>query len=310
MTSYVRSTSSRAWRAPRANDCGPAAHRRDPDGGAYPLPTLIRSLTRAYADLDINVRETLTPKLIQELAEGRLDTAIVALPVSEPSFEEVALFAEDFLLVRPGADAGQADARRQDASGDEVAFAGGGSLLSRSGLVVLQPAFRAAARIVGRQALSRRWSRWWRRNWRDIDSGNGGRGRDAFRARVRHAVRQSEAFANHRHDLAPDQSIDQTAYADFGRRAPIRRRTARAAPSRRRRHAGFAGAWPRRGAKSTAGTRSSRKNAPSPLLTNRAAPGSGRRQFPALVPRSKFTRLARVRTPRRCRDPRPRDRAT
>jgi len=38
--------------------------------------------------------------------EGRLDTAIVALPVSEPSLTEVALFAENFLLVRPGEDAG------------------------------------------------------------------------------------------------------------------------------------------------------------------------------------------------------------
>jgi len=72
----------------------------------YLLPTIIRNLTRQYADLDINVRETLTPKLIQELAEGRLDTAIVALPVSEPSFAEVALFAEDFVLVRPGEDEG------------------------------------------------------------------------------------------------------------------------------------------------------------------------------------------------------------
>jgi LysR family hydrogen peroxide-inducible transcriptional activator len=73
----------------------------------YLLPTIIRNLTRMYADLDINVRETLTPKLIQELAEGRLDTAIVALPVSEPSFTEVALFAEDFVLVRPGEDEGK-----------------------------------------------------------------------------------------------------------------------------------------------------------------------------------------------------------
>ncbi|HYA72620.1 MAG TPA: LysR substrate-binding domain-containing protein [Roseiarcus sp.] len=73
----------------------------------YLLPAIIRGLTRTYADLDINVRETLTPKLIQELAEGRLDTAIVALPVSEPSFAEVALFAEDFVLVRPAADEGK-----------------------------------------------------------------------------------------------------------------------------------------------------------------------------------------------------------
>jgi len=78
-----------------------------PTVAPYLLPTIIRSLTRVYADLDINVRETLTPRLIQELAEGRLDTAIVALPVSEPSFAEVALFSEDFLLVRPGADEGK-----------------------------------------------------------------------------------------------------------------------------------------------------------------------------------------------------------
>src|ERR1700688_3732102 len=72
----------------------------------YLLPTVIGNLTRLHPELDIHVRETLTPKLIQELAEGRLDTAIVALPVSEPSLTEVALFAENFLLVRPGKDEG------------------------------------------------------------------------------------------------------------------------------------------------------------------------------------------------------------
>lgn len=73
----------------------------------YLLPTIIRSLAEIYVDLDINVRETVTPKLIRELAEGRLDAAIVALPVSEPSFVEVALFTEDFLLVRSSAHDGE-----------------------------------------------------------------------------------------------------------------------------------------------------------------------------------------------------------
>ena len=71
----------------------------------YLLPTVIENLTRIHPELDIHVREALTSKLLQELAEGRLDTAIVALPVSEPSLTEVALFAESFLLVRPEADA-------------------------------------------------------------------------------------------------------------------------------------------------------------------------------------------------------------
>jgi LysR family transcriptional regulator, hydrogen peroxide-inducible genes activator len=72
----------------------------------YLLPEVIGNLARMHPELDIHVRETLTPKLIQELADGRLDTAIVALPVSERSLVEVALFSEHFLLVRPGEDEG------------------------------------------------------------------------------------------------------------------------------------------------------------------------------------------------------------
>jgi LysR family hydrogen peroxide-inducible transcriptional activator len=48
----------------------------------------------------VHVREALTSKLIAEIGEGRLDTAIVALPVSEPTLTEVVLFTERFLLVR------------------------------------------------------------------------------------------------------------------------------------------------------------------------------------------------------------------
>jgi LysR family hydrogen peroxide-inducible transcriptional activator len=68
----------------------------------YLLPTVIGNLKRMHSELDIHIREALTAKLIEELAEGRLDAAIVALPVSEPSLIEVALFAEKFLLVRAG----------------------------------------------------------------------------------------------------------------------------------------------------------------------------------------------------------------
>src|SRR5262249_41855473 len=72
----------------------------------YLLPKVIENLARIHPQLDIHVRETLTSKLIQDVAEGRLDTAIVALPVSEPSLTEIALFSENFLLVRPGEDEG------------------------------------------------------------------------------------------------------------------------------------------------------------------------------------------------------------
>jgi LysR family hydrogen peroxide-inducible transcriptional activator len=73
-----------------------------PTVAPYLLPRILRNLTRLHPGLDLHVRETVTPKLIQELSEGRLDTAIVALPISEPSLAEEALFSENFVLVRPG----------------------------------------------------------------------------------------------------------------------------------------------------------------------------------------------------------------
>ncbi len=66
----------------------------------YLLPRIIADLTGAFPGLDIQVRETMTPKLAQELSDGLLDTAIVALPVSDPAFVEVPILTETFVLVR------------------------------------------------------------------------------------------------------------------------------------------------------------------------------------------------------------------
>ncbi len=71
----------------------------------YLLPGLIGHLSRTHAELDVHIRETVTPRLIEELGDGQIDTAIVALPLSEPGFEEVPLFDESLVLVRPLSDA-------------------------------------------------------------------------------------------------------------------------------------------------------------------------------------------------------------
>lgn len=77
-----------------------------PTVGPYLLPRVVTGLSHRFPGLDLHLRETVTHRLIAELAEGRLDAAIVALPVSEPALTEVPLFAEEFVLVRP---AGEAD---------------------------------------------------------------------------------------------------------------------------------------------------------------------------------------------------------
>jgi LysR family hydrogen peroxide-inducible transcriptional activator len=76
-----------------------------PTVAPYLLPRVVADLTRANPDIDLQIREAVTPTLLQEVRDGRLDTAIVALPVSEPSLLETALFSEAFVLVRPLAEA-------------------------------------------------------------------------------------------------------------------------------------------------------------------------------------------------------------
>lgn len=73
----------------------------------YLLPALIGKLGSTYPDIDVHIRETVTPKLIEELGGGQIDTAIVALPLAEPGFEEVPLFTENLMLVRPQSQADQ-----------------------------------------------------------------------------------------------------------------------------------------------------------------------------------------------------------
>ncbi len=72
-----------------------------PTVAPYLLPQIVTGLSQSFPKLEFRIRETLTQNLIAELRDGRLDTAIVALPVSEPGFTEQPLFEEEFVLVRP-----------------------------------------------------------------------------------------------------------------------------------------------------------------------------------------------------------------
>lgn len=76
-----------------------------PTIGPYLLPQVIRRLSARFPNLDIRLRESVTPRLIDDVRDGALDAAILALPVSEPSLAEHPIFSESFLLVRPAEDA-------------------------------------------------------------------------------------------------------------------------------------------------------------------------------------------------------------
>lgn len=76
-----------------------------PTVAPYLLPEIIKELAERRPGLDLRPREAVTQKLLADLREARLDALIVALPVSEPALTETALFEEEFVLVRPHADA-------------------------------------------------------------------------------------------------------------------------------------------------------------------------------------------------------------
>lgn len=75
-----------------------------PTVAPYLLPAVIRRLGELFPAVDLRPREAVTQKLIEDLTSGRLDVAIVALPVLEPVLQELPLFEEEFVLVRPSAD--------------------------------------------------------------------------------------------------------------------------------------------------------------------------------------------------------------
>ncbi len=78
-----------------------------PTVAPYLLPEIIAALSRHFPELEPELRESVTSALIDDLLGGHLDLAIVALPISEPTLREFALFDEDFVLVRPAEDAGK-----------------------------------------------------------------------------------------------------------------------------------------------------------------------------------------------------------
>jgi LysR family hydrogen peroxide-inducible transcriptional activator len=71
----------------------------------YVLPKVLPSLQRRYPDLRLELRETQTRLLMDELAGGSLDLVMLALPLDDESeFETLRLFDDPFLLAVPAAD--------------------------------------------------------------------------------------------------------------------------------------------------------------------------------------------------------------
>src|SRR5262249_49374852 len=75
------------------------------------LPRILPTLQQHCPELRVELRESQTRVLLDELARGALDVVMLALPVPEPEFEAIRLFDDPFVLAVP-ADDPYADAAR------------------------------------------------------------------------------------------------------------------------------------------------------------------------------------------------------
>jgi LysR family hydrogen peroxide-inducible transcriptional activator len=92
-------------RAARGEIVGPIRIGFIPTIAPYLLPACLTALAAAQPEADLRPREAVTGTLLNALAEGTLDAAVLALPASEPSLHEEPLIEEEFVLVRPHAEA-------------------------------------------------------------------------------------------------------------------------------------------------------------------------------------------------------------
>jgi LysR family hydrogen peroxide-inducible transcriptional activator len=82
-----------------------------PSLAPYVLPKILPALQRRYPELRLELRETQTKILIEELLRGTLDVVMLALPIAEAEIETIRLFDDPFLFAVPAGDPRPATSR-------------------------------------------------------------------------------------------------------------------------------------------------------------------------------------------------------
>jgi len=85
-----------------------------PSIAPYLLPDILTKVGKHYPQLDLQIRESQTNALVEELVRGELDAVLLALPVQQPQLETMPLFEDRFLVAvqsRAAQDWGACDLR-------------------------------------------------------------------------------------------------------------------------------------------------------------------------------------------------------
>jgi LysR family hydrogen peroxide-inducible transcriptional activator len=127
-----------------------------PSLAPYVLPKILPALQRRFPELRIDLRETQTKVLVDELSRGALDAVMLALPVTEPDIETIRLFDDAFLLAVPAADPRSESARVTPGDIDQsrLILLEDGHCLRDQALAYCTSAHRGAAMGLGATSLA------------------------------------------------------------------------------------------------------------------------------------------------------------
>lgn len=75
-----------------------------PSLAPYLLPRILPTLQNRFPELRLELRETQTRQLVEDIKSGALDAAMLALPLGEPDIDTITLFEDLFLLAVPASD--------------------------------------------------------------------------------------------------------------------------------------------------------------------------------------------------------------
>jgi LysR family hydrogen peroxide-inducible transcriptional activator len=82
-----------------------------PSLAPYLLPRILPMLQKQFPDLRLELRETQTRQLVDDVKSGALDAAMLALPLAEAEIDTMTLFNDLFLLAVPASDPRPSDQR-------------------------------------------------------------------------------------------------------------------------------------------------------------------------------------------------------
>lgn len=100
--------------------------------GPYLLPELIPELLKRTPEMPLEVEENTTANLENQLRNGLIDVAIIALPFALPGVETAALYDEPFVVAVPAqhAWAGRTSVQPEELSGEKVLLLNSGHCFS------------------------------------------------------------------------------------------------------------------------------------------------------------------------------------